>query len=122
MQPFESAMARPLLRSIAPVPIQVQIALAEPKILSKLSQLKQKIVALHQSSGRSAYEQMSQEYADQLRQLADIHRQRKQGRDRQRLHNQNHLQGTELERSLLTLQQQSQRDGIETQMAKTATR
>lgn len=94
------------------------MALAEPQILSKLSWLKQRIVTLHQSPKRSTYEQMSRQYADQLKQLADSHRQRKQQRDRQRLHNQNHLPGTELEQSLLTLQQQSQQDGIERRQLK----
>ncbi len=94
------------------------MALAEPQILSKLSWLKQRIVTLHQSPKRSTYEQMSRQYADQLKQLADSHRQRKQQRDRQRLHNQNHLQGTELKQSLLTLQHQSQQDGIERRQLK----
>ncbi|PZO22246.1 MAG: hypothetical protein DCF25_03360 [Leptolyngbya foveolarum] len=94
------------------------MALAEPQILSKLSWLKQRIVTLHQSPKRSTYEQMSRQYADQLKQLADSHRQRKQQRDRQRLHSHNHLPETELKKSLLILQQQSQQDGIERRQLK----
>ncbi len=108
----------PATGRVSALPVQVQITLAEPQILSKLSQLKQKMIALNQSSQRSVYEQMSQQYADQLKQLADSHRQRKQQRDRQRLYNQSHRPETDLEQSLLALQQQSQQDGIERRQLK----
>ena len=94
------------------LPDQIQMALVEPQILSELAQLKQTMVSLGQSS-RSAYEQMSQRYAEQLQQLAASHRQRKQQRDRQRLYDRSHLRGTALEKSLLALRQQSQQDGLE---------
>lgn len=98
---------------VPPIPGKAQIEIAEIQTLQKLEQLKYELVALQALPERVEYAQLAQDYRDQLTQLADTHRQRKQQRDRQRTTYQTQLSGTALATALAALIVQSQQDGLE---------
>lgn len=93
--------------------MQEQIQLTETAVLTELTQLKQSLVALSELAVWATHEQLSQQYAQQLQQMALRHKERKQGRDHQRIEYSQTLSNADLANALLRLQQQSQQDGIE---------
>ncbi|ESA35468.1 pseudouridine synthase [Leptolyngbya sp. Heron Island J] len=98
---------------VPPVSAQAKLALTETQTLAKLDRLKQELVMFHQLPVHVAYGQMVQYYAERLQQLTVRHRQRKQGRDRDRSHYHNILQGDALTKALNRLKRESQQDSIE---------
>lgn len=85
----------------------------EATILKQLSYLKQHIVTLQATSDKETYEQLSDRYAIELKQLAVVHGERKKARDEQRIQAHSQLQGLELEALLARLQRESQQDSLE---------
>lgn len=83
-----------------------QIALAEARTLEQLEKIKQKIIQLHTIPERQQYQHHSQEFEQKLQALSEIHYQRKQERQQKR-------QQTNDQEIIVTLDKQSQKDGIE---------
>ncbi|MEM8612994.1 MAG: RluA family pseudouridine synthase [Cyanobacteria bacterium P01_H01_bin.105] len=98
---------------VPPFTAHAQILLAEIYTLARLDQLKYELIALKQLPERGAYEAVMQQYADQLKQLVDCHRQRKESRDRNRTHYHKTLQGEALAKALSNLKRESQQDSFE---------
>lgn len=98
---------------VPPIPGRSRVALAEVHTLEKLDQLKAELMALQALPVRADYEHWSQHYAERLQALADLHRQRKQTRDRLRQNYRATLSGADLETALAQLILQSQQDGLE---------
>ena len=87
--------------------------LIERQTLTKLAQLKHKLIALKKLPIQDAYQQVTQQYAVDLEQMVVSHRQRKQSRDRKRSHYHNTLQGESLTKALDNLKRESQHDSSE---------
>lgn len=98
---------------VPPVSTQARMALAETHTLARLDWLKQELIRLSQLPVRVVHGQKVQQYAEQLQRLTVKHRQRKQGRDRNRSHYHNTLQGEALTKSLNGLKKESQQDSSE---------
>lgn len=89
------------------------IELVERHTLTKLAQLKEKLIALKELPLWDAYGQMVQHYGVELAQMAELHRQRKESRDRKRNQYHTTLQGESLAKALDQLKKESQQDSIE---------
>jgi RluA family pseudouridine synthase len=96
------------------------MAMAEARTLATLAELKRNLIDLKHLPERTAYEQISQQYADRLQQWAVGHRQRKQERDCKRSHYRKILQGDALETMLNALNRESQQDSTEYRYLKQA--
>ena len=103
---------------VPPLPSYAQIALVEPQTLARLDQLKAELMALKHLPAQTAHGQLSRQYNEQLQQLAERHRERKQRRDRTRTHHQNTLQGDALAKALDQLKRESQQDSVERRQLK----
>jgi tRNA pseudouridine32 synthase / 23S rRNA pseudouridine746 synthase len=89
---------------VPPVPGRDRVAQSEAETLAALADFKQKIITLQQVPERQRYQTLASEFEARLQDLAVIHRQRKEQRDRDR-HN--------THQSIEELNQQSRMDGIE---------
>jgi tRNA pseudouridine32 synthase/23S rRNA pseudouridine746 synthase len=98
---------------VPPIPGRAQVALAEAHTLERLAALKAELIALQDLPERTTYEQLFQDYAARLQDLAVRHQGRKQQRDRQRQTWQQTLGGEALAIALEDLIRESQQDGIE---------
>lgn len=98
---------------VPPLTTDARMVLIETQVLARLAHLKKELIALKDLPVRTDYKQVSQRYANRLKQLAQKHRLRKQRRDRKRTHYQNTLQGDALKEALDNLTRESQQDSIE---------
>ena len=98
-----------------------ELAAAEFQVFTTLAQLKQEMLEIGRFSGRSQYQELAAHYDSQLRVLSQKHRANKKQRDKQRCsrgaaspsHAKRSLTGESLTSYLLTLQHESQQDGME---------
>ncbi|MEM7063953.1 MAG: pseudouridine synthase [Cyanobacteria bacterium P01_B01_bin.77] len=98
---------------VPPLTVYAQIVLTEIYTLARLDQLKRELIALKQLPEQDTYETLKQQYANQLKQLATRHRQRKENRDRNRAHYYSTLQSKALATALDRLKRESQQDSLE---------
>lgn len=99
----------------------IEEAVIEESVLRELAQIKRELVEIKETSVRTEYEQICEEYATRLQALGAVHRQRKAMREQQRscLYSQFHgqldsqLEEKALERALERLKQESRRDSAE---------
>ena len=89
------------------------MSLDEVTVLNRLAQIKQALIALSVLPERDKCTQLSEQHAEQLRQLSVLHKERKQQRDRQRHHYRSTLTGESLAEALARLEKESQQDGME---------
>ncbi|MEO1390783.1 MAG: RluA family pseudouridine synthase [Cyanobacteria bacterium J06634_6] len=87
--------------------------LTESRVFAKLAQLKQEMLEINRLSARSQHQTLTAYYNSKLQALSQKHQAKKQQRDKQRSHAQQSLAGDSLDGYLLTLQRESQQDGIE---------
>lgn len=87
---------------VPPIPGRDRVQLNESITLTLLESLKKQIIQLYEIPERKQYQTLSEEYDEKLRQLSEIHKQRKLKRQQQR-QSYNHFE----------LDEQSKRDGIE---------
>jgi tRNA pseudouridine32 synthase / 23S rRNA pseudouridine746 synthase len=88
---------------VLPIPGRDRVARSETETLAVLAKLKQEIITLQQISERQRYQELATEFETRLQDLAVIHRQRKEQRQRDR-----HTDADSIEPD-----QQSRMDGIE---------
>lgn len=87
---------------VPPIPGRDRVQLNESITLTLLESLKKQIIQLYEIPEREQYQKLTEEYDQKLKQLSEIHKQRKLKRQQQRQNN----DGSELD-------EQSKRDGIE---------
>ncbi|MGD1948724.1 MAG: pseudouridine synthase [Leptolyngbyaceae cyanobacterium] len=87
--------------------------LIERQTLTKLAQLKHKLMTLKELPIRNTYGQIAQRYVVELEQMITSHRQRKQNRDRKRDYYHDTLQGDSLTNALDSLKRESRQDSTE---------
>ncbi|HAC64438.1 MAG TPA: RNA pseudouridine synthase [Cyanothece sp. UBA12306] len=89
-----------------------KIALEELETLEKLEAIKQQIITLKQLPQRQQYQNLCQEWETRLQNLAIIHQQKKQKRQKQREYLSNKLEKKQLKIAFNKLDLESQKDGI----------
>ncbi|MDX2242584.1 MAG: RluA family pseudouridine synthase [Leptolyngbyaceae cyanobacterium bins.302] len=104
---------------VPPIPGRAAIAFAEAITLSQLAAIKQEIISLQTSPERSRLMGLTEQFSQELRQLAIVHQQRKHIRQQQRQILQETQTGEALKQALYQLDTQSQRDGIQRRRLKT---
>ncbi|GAP96208.1 ribosomal large subunit pseudouridine synthase A [Leptolyngbya sp. NIES-2104] len=87
---------------VPPIPGRDRVQLNESITLTLLESLKKQIIQLHEIPEREQYQKLSEEYNQKLKQLSEVHQQRKLERQKQRQNDNNS-----------DLDEQSKRDGIE---------
>ncbi|MEM9809053.1 MAG: hypothetical protein AAF959_27680 [Cyanobacteria bacterium P01_D01_bin.56] len=98
---------------VPPVSNQARIILIEEHVLVTLEELKTRLIELNTLPVRTTYEKLLQPYQDRLEQLTVSHRIRKEGRDLNRHHYHNTLQGDALTNALENLNRESQQDKLQ---------
>jgi tRNA pseudouridine32 synthase/23S rRNA pseudouridine746 synthase len=94
---------------VPPIPGRESIAADEAETLADLAAMKQALIELDRSPERTQYRILAAEYSNRLTQLAIVHRQRKEWRDRER---------DNLTTTLAELEAQSRQDGRERRQLK----
>ena len=94
---------------VPPMPGRERVARQEAQTLDQLAALKDQLVALQQRPERQTYARWQEDWAKERQALNQRHRDRKQGRDRQR----QTLTGAALTSALATLEQESRGDKAE---------
>ena len=107
--------AQAVLSEIAAIQIgeEPKLSLLENRVLETLELVKTALIKLSQSREQEQYQQIVQQHDRQLQQLAAVHKEMKQQRDRDRTHYRQHLQGNALTAALADLTKASQRDSTE---------
>ncbi len=103
---------------VPPIPGRATVALEEALTLSQLEAMKQELIALQNLPARSHLATLTQQYQQELHQLAIAHQQRKQERHYQRATLSATLSGEELAVALAQLNQTSQQDGLQRRQLK----
>lgn len=98
---------------VPPIPGHEQVALAEAQTLAQLDAIKQQLLTLQHLPERQQYVEVQRSFEQQLRELGDRHRERKQARHQTRPHLHETLTGDALTQALDALERQSQQDGLE---------
>ncbi|RAM50531.1 MAG: RluA family pseudouridine synthase [Hapalosiphonaceae cyanobacterium JJU2] len=98
---------------VPPIPGRDEVAIDEARTLADLDTIKQELITLKQLPARQQYEKLSHEFEQQLQQMSDRHKNRKQQRHTQRQLFNTTLTGEALITALEQLEAESRRDGIE---------
>ena len=98
---------------VPPIPGRSQVALQEAHTLDQLQAIKARLLALQQIPEREVYQRLQVESTDQRQRLNQVHRDRKQARDRQRQTLAYTLAGDSLTEALAALEQESRGDKAE---------
>lgn len=104
---------------VLPIPGRDRVALSEAKTLEKLQTIKQELIWLDALPARQIFDAEKRKFEQELNQLSELHRERKQQRDRRR---QELLEEHDSESRAIALQaliRESQQDGIERRNLKT---
>ncbi len=102
------------------IPGRDRVALLEAQTLSQLEALKLELISLKCIPQRKEYETLSQDFAAQLQQLSDCHRENKVHRKRQRNAIPDDLSDSERQAKLTQLEEESRRDKRERRTLKQA--
>ncbi len=102
-----------ILGWVPPMPGRERVARQEAQTLDQLAALKDQLVILQQRPERQTYARWQADWAKERQALNQRHRDRKQGRDRQRQTLASTLTGVALTSALATLEQESRGDKAE---------
>ncbi|MDZ8055161.1 MAG: pseudouridine synthase [Aulosira sp. ZfuVER01] len=103
---------------VPPIPGREEVALEEAKTLAELEAIKQELITLNQLPERKQYETLSREFAQQLQQMRDRHRNSKHQRQEQRQLICETLTGETLTVAIEKLDEESRQQGIEQRQLK----